>query len=245
MSSTTAAGSGLSIRGLTKDYGGVVALNHLDLDLPAGGIVGLMGDNGAGKTTLLKILAGVLADWTGQVAAFGHRPGPETKAFTSFLPDVDFLPARYKVEDALGLYADFFADFDRQRAQSLIAGFELPLKRNLKAYSKGMREKLQIALTMSRRSRLYLLDEPISGVDPASRSVIMENILANYDADALLIMSTHLIADIEPVADRVVFLRAGSVMLQGDADELRQTYGMSIDSLFRKEYRSVRATVQA
>ena len=228
---------GISIKELTKRYGDVVGLDHLDLDLPSGGIVGLMGDNGAGKTTLLKILAGVLADWTGQVDVFGHRPGPETKAFTSFLPDADFLPDRYRVNDALALYQDFFADFDTARARALLDGFDLPLGRSLKEYSKGMREKLQIALTMSRRARVFLLDEPISGVDPASRSIIMENILANYDAEALLVMSTHLIADIEPVADHVVFLKAGRVLLQGRADDLRQTNGLSIDKLFRKVYR--------
>ena len=237
--------SGVSICHLSKQYGAVTGLNQLDLDLPSGGIVGLMGDNGAGKTTLLKILGGVLADWTGQVEIFGRQIGPASKAITSFLPDADFLPRRYRVADALALYADFFADFDLARAKALIAGFDLPLDRNLRAYSKGMREKLQIALTMSRQAKLYLLDEPISGVDPASRSLIMENILAHYDETALLIMSTHLIADIEPVVDHVVFLRAGSVWLQGDADELRQTHGLSIDHLFRKEYRNVCQTVQA
>ena len=235
--SAGAGRAGITITGLTKRYGNVVGLDGLDLALPPGGIVGLMGDNGAGKTTLLKILAGVLADWTGTVDVFGDRIGPATKAITSFLPDVDFLPDRYQVEDAISLYADFFADFDRARAAALIAGFDLPRDRGLKEYSKGMREKLQIALTMARQARLYLLDEPISGVDPASRSIIMENILANYESDALLIMSTHLIADIEPVVDHVVFLRAGRVMLQGQADDLRESYGTSIDKLFRQEYR--------
>ena len=245
MSNDTPSGDGVRIKDLTKHYGNVVGLDHLDLDLPVGGIVGVMGDNGAGKTTLLKILGGVLADWTGQVDVFGQQVGPQSKAFTSFLPNADFLPGRYRVHDALSLYADFFADFDRQRASALISGFELPLDREIRAYSKGMREKLQIALTMGRKARLYLLDEPISGVDPAARSEIMENILANYDSDALLVMATHLVADIEPVVDNVVFLRNGRVLLQGDADELRETNGMSIDNLFRKEYRHVRETVQA
>jgi len=245
MNADAASAAGISMRGLTKHYGGVVGVDQLDLHLPPGGIVGLMGDNGAGKTTMLKILAGVLADWTGQVDVFGQAIGPSTKAFTSFLPGVDFLPGRYRVHDALALYADFFSDFDEPRARSLIAGFDLPLDRTLKAYSKGMREKLQIALTMARRARVYLLDEPISGVDPASRSVIMENIIANYDADALLVMSTHLIADIEPVVEHVIFLRAGRVLLQGDADELREANGMSIDNLFRKVFRDVRETAQA
>ncbi|MDR0285833.1 MAG: ABC transporter ATP-binding protein [Propionibacteriaceae bacterium] len=244
MTSSTAP-TGITIRGLTKTYGSVTGLTNLGLDLPTGGIVGLMGDNGAGKTTLLKILAGVLADWTGDVRLFGHPVSPQTKAFTSFLPDAECLPGRYKVVDALGLYADFFADFDRARADALIAGFELPLDRRLRAFSKGMREKLQIALTMARRAKVFLLDEPISGVDPASRSVIMESILKNYDSEALLVMSTHLIADIEPVVDRVIFLRAGQVLLEGEADDLRDTHHMSIDHLFREVYRNVRQTVQA
>ena len=228
---------GITIRGLTKRYGTVMGLDHLDLTLPRGGIVGLMGDNGAGKTTLLKILAGVLADWTGTIDVLGHEIGPVTKAFTSYLPDVDYLPDRYRLHDAVALFADFFADFDAERANRLIAGFGLPAARSLKEFSLGMREKLQIALTMSRRARVYLLDEPISGVDPASRSIIMENIIANYDADAQLVMSTHLIADIEPVVDHVVFLRDGRVLLQGDADDLRETHHVSIDKLFRQVYR--------
>ncbi|MCL2317405.1 MAG: ABC transporter ATP-binding protein [Actinomycetia bacterium] len=229
--------AGITIAGLTKHYGPVVALDGLDLALPTGGIVGLMGDNGAGKTTLLKILAGVLADWTGTIDVLGCEIGPTTKAFTSFLPDVDYLPDRYRLHDAVALFADFFADFDAARAQALIAGFGLPAARSLKEFSLGMREKLQIALTMSRRARVYLLDEPISGVDPAARSVIMENIINNYDADALLVMSTHLIADIEPVVDHVVFLRDGRVLLQGLADDLRAASGLSIDKLFRQTYR--------
>lgn len=232
------APTGISIRGLTKHYGPVVGLERLDLDLPSGGIVGLMGDNGAGKTTLLKILAGVLADFTGTVDVFGHPIGVASKAMTSFLPDAEFLPNRYRVRDALGLYADLFADFDTSRAQGLIDGFALPSRRSIKEFSKGMREKLRIALVMARRARVFLLDEPISGVDPAARSVIMESILANYDSEALLVISTHLVADIEPVVDQVVFLRAGQVLLTGEADQLRATHGTSIDKLFRQVYRA-------
>lgn len=229
---------GVRVAGLTRDYGSLRALDHVDLDLPAGHVVGLLGENGSGKTTLLKILAGVLADWTGDATVCGHRPGPESKAMVSFLPDASFLPDDCRPDQAIALYARFFADFDADRARALIAGFGLPGGRRLKELSKGMREKLQIALAMSRRARVYLLDEPISGVDPAARDVLLRAVLENFDPDALMVVSTHLIADIEPVIDTAVFLRGGRVLLQGDADDLRAQYGMTIDALFRKEYAS-------
>ena len=156
----------------------------------------------------------------------------------SFLPDASFLPDDCRPDQAIALYARFFADFDADRARALIAGFCLPGGRRLKELSKGMREKLQIALAMSRRARVYLLDEPISGVDPAARDVLLRAVLENFDPDALMVVSTHLIADIEPVIDTAVFLRGGRVLLQGDADDLRAQYGMTIDALFRKEYAS-------
>lgn len=228
----------IEVRHLTKSYRGRPALTDLTLSLPAGQIVGLMGDNGSGKTTLLKILAGVLADWQGEVTVCGHRPGPESKAQVSFLPDTSFLPDRYTCADAIGLYAEFFADFEAPKAAEMVEFFRLPPDRTLKELSKGMREKLQIALAMSRRARVYLLDEPISGVDPAARDVIMRGILTNFSEDALMVVSTHLIADIEPVVDSAVFLRDGRVLLQGSADELRAEHHMGLDALFRKVYAS-------
>ncbi|QIM15795.1 ABC transporter ATP-binding protein [Leucobacter insecticola] len=226
----------IEVSGLTKKYRGRAALSGLDLSLQPGQIVGLMGDNGSGKTTLLKILAGVLADWEGSVRIAGHAPGPESKALVSFLPDASFLPDRHRPADAIAQYARFFADFDEEKATQMIDFFGLPWDRSLKEMSKGMREKLQISLAMSRQARVYLLDEPISGVDPASRDVILKGILSNFAEDALLLVSTHLIQDVEAIVDSVVFLRGGQVMLAGDADALRTEHGSSLDALFRKVY---------
>lgn len=226
----------IEVRGLKKAYRGRQALAGLDLKLMPGQIVGLMGDNGSGKTTLLKILAGVLSDWEGEVLIHGHRPGPESKALVSFLPDASFLPDRHTPAESIAQYARFFNDFDAQKAREMIDFFGLPWDRSLKEMSKGMREKLQISLAMSRRARIYLLDEPISGVDPASRDVILKGILSNFDEDSLLFVSTHLIQDVESIVDSVVFLRAGTVLVQGEADALRQEHGTSLDGLFRKVY---------
>jgi len=228
----------IEVTNLTKSYRGRAALRGLDLSLPSGRIVGLMGDNGSGKTTLLKILAGVLSDWDGSVRVAGHVPGPESKALVSFLPDASFLPDTHRAADSIALFERFFADFDAAKAREMIDFFGLPWDRTLKEMSKGMREKVQISLAMSRRARVYLLDEPISGVDPASRDVILRGILGNLDDDALLVVSTHLIQDVEQIVDAVVFLKDGSVLLSGAADDLRDEHGTSLDSLFRKVYAS-------
>ena len=225
------------VTNLTKTYRGRPALRDLSLELPAGRITGLMGSNGSGKTTLLKILAGVLADYQGRVRIAGHAPGPRSKAAVAFLPDAAFIADNLTAERAVAYYARFFADFDAHKARDLIRFFKLPADRTIKEMSKGMGEKLRIALTMSRRARVYLLDEPISGVDPAAREVLMNGILTDFDPDALLLISTHLIADVEPIVDSVVFLHEGGLMLAGDADDLREASGMSLDALFRKEYR--------
>ena len=225
------------VTNLTKTYRGRPALRDLSLELPAGRITGLMGSNGSGKTTLLKILAGVLADYQGRVRIAGHAPGPRSKAAVAFLPDAAFIADNLTAERAVAYYARFFADFDADKARDLIRFFKLPADRTIKEMSKGMGEKLRIALTMSRRARVYLLDEPISGVDPAAREVLMNGILTDFDPDALLLISTHLIADVEPIVDSVVFLHEGGLMLAGDADDLREASGMSLDALFRKEYR--------
>ncbi|MFF8819082.1 ABC transporter ATP-binding protein [Leucobacter sp. NPDC015123] len=226
----------IEVRGLSKAYRGRPALAGLDLSLQPGQIVGLMGDNGSGKTTLLKILAGVLAEWEGSVQIAGSEPGAVSKALVSFLPDASFLPDSHKPADSIAQYARFFEDFDTAKAREMVDFFGLPWDRSLKEMSKGMREKLQISLAMSRRARVYLLDEPISGVDPASRDVILRGILSNFADDALMLVSTHLIQDVESIVDSVVFLRGGKVLLQGAADDLREEHGVSLDALFRKVY---------
>lgn len=228
----------IEVVNLSKTYRGHAALSGLNLSLAPGQIVGLMGDNGSGKTTLLKILAGVLADWQGSVQIAGYAPGPESKARVSFMPDASFLPDAHTPADSIALYARFFNDFDESKAREMVDFFGLPWDRTLKELSKGMREKLQIALAMSRRAQVYLLDEPISGVDPASRDVILRGILTNFAEDALMFVSTHLIQDVESIVDSVVFLRGGQLLLQGDADDLREEHGMSLDALFRKVYAS-------
>ncbi|MFT3942530.1 MAG: ABC transporter ATP-binding protein [Ancrocorticia sp.] len=228
----------IDVRNLTKKYRGRPALDELTLALPGGQIVGLMGDNGSGKTTLLKILAGVLADWSGEVSIAGYAPGPESKALVSFLPDTSFLNDGDTCERAIAQYQLFFADFDPEKAREMISFFGLPADRTLKEMSKGMREKAQIALAMSREAKVYLLDEPISGVDPASRSVILNGIIRNFAPDSLLVISTHLIHDVEPIIDSAIFLRQGKVLLSGYADDLRGEYGCGLDAIFRKVYTS-------
>ena len=227
----------VQVTGLTKSYRATPALRDYNLSLDSGHIVGLMGPNGCGKTTLLKILAGVLSDYEGAVTIDGHAPGVATKEIVSYLPDADFLNTEWTAADAIRVYSTFFADFDADKAAELVRFFNLPTDRTLKEMSKGMGEKLRISLAMSRRARVYLLDEPISGVDPAARDVILSGILRDFDPEALMLISTHLIADVEPIIDSVVFLKDGRLLLAGDADDLRQDRGMSLDALFRKEYR--------
>ncbi len=226
----------IEIRGLTKTYGPVRALDALDLTLPPGQIVGLLGENGCGKTTLLKVLAGVLSNHTGDVRIAGHRPGPESKAHVSFLPDASFLPDHSRVSECVQMYRDFFADFDVDKAVDLIGFFGLQQRLRLKQMSKGMREKVQIALAMSRQARVYLLDEPISGVDPAAREIILDGMVRNLSEDSLVLISTHLVHDLESILDGAVMMRYGKVLLAGDVDDLRAQHHTSIDQLFREVY---------
>ncbi len=233
----TAEDALVSVRDLTVRYGTRTALDRLTLDLPAGRIIGLLGENGCGKSTLLKTLAGVYADYTGEVRLAGHRPGPESKALVSYLPDTSSLPDRARVSYCLGLFADFYADFDRQKAADLIDFFGLDSRMRLKEMSKGMREKVQISLAMARRARVFLLDEPISGVDPAAREGILDGILRGLEPDSLLLIATHLVHDLEAALDSVVLMRHGRVLLTGEVDDLRAEHGASLEQIFRKVYR--------
>lgn len=227
----------VSITGLVKDYGRFRALDGLDLELGSGQIIGLLGENGCGKTTLLKILAGALTRFDGNVLINGSVPGPQTKAQTSFLPDASFLPDSATIDSCIAMYGDFFADFQEDHARDLVGFFGLDSTRKLSTLSKGMREKAQIALAMSRKAKLYLLDEPISGVDPAARDVLLQAIVRDLDPEALVLVSTHLIHDLEPILDGVAFMRYGQVLLTGQVDDLRAERGMSVDALFREVYR--------
>lgn len=227
----------LEVRDLAVRFGQTAALDGVDLALAPGRIVGLLGQNGSGKTTLMKTIAGVIAEHTGHVRVCGRGLGAETKALVSFLPDAAFLGGGMRVADCLRLFRDFFPDFDERKARDLIRLFGLDETMRLRRMSKGMREKVQIALTMSRRAKLFLLDEPISGVDPAARDVILDGILRDVDDDALLVISTHLVHDLEPIIDTVVMLRDGRVALASDADDLRAAHGASLDAIAREMLR--------
>ena len=222
---------------LSKSYGSVNALNHLQLELPAGRIIGLLGPNGSGKTTLIKLIAGLLTPTKGAVLVCGMPVGPETKALVSYLPDRVYFSQSKKVSQLLDYFADFYADFDRPRAEEMLRTLGIPLESKFKALSKGAREKVQLALVMSRRAKLYLLDEPIAGVDPAARDYILRTVINNYDREATVLISTHLIADVEPVLDEYVFIHMGTVIRRGTVDETRGETGKSLDELFREVFR--------
>lgn len=226
----------LSCEALTKRYGRHTALDAVTFFLAPGRIAGLLGPNGSGKTTLIKLAAGLLTPSAGRIAVCGTAPGPAGKAAVAYLPDRVFLPRSYRVADCLALFADFFADFDRDKAGAMLADLKLESKMKLAAMSKGTLDKLQLALVMSRRARLYLLDEPIGGVDPAARSYILSAIIRNYSEDAGLLLSTHLIAEVENLLDDAVFLREGRVVQAGAADALRQREGKGLDAWFREVF---------
>ncbi|MDV8002763.1 ABC transporter ATP-binding protein [Rhodococcus sp. IEGM 1408] len=227
----------VEVADLRMTYRATAALDGMTMSLASGQIVGLLGENGCGKTTLLKILAGVLTGYDGDVRIAGRAPGPESKAIVSFLPDTSFLPDSARVSYCLELYRDFFTDFQLEKARDLIGFFGLPETARLKDMSKGMREKVQIALAMSRDARVFLLDEPISGVDPAARQLILDGLLRNLAEDSLLLISTHLVHDLEPILDAAVMMRHGRVLLSGDADDLRGQHAASLDQIFRETYR--------
>ena len=227
----------LEINQLSHRYGQFTALDSLSMKLNGGRIVGLLGPNGSGKTTLLKILAGVLSDYKGTVKIKGQTPGPASKAIVSYLPDVFYLDKQLKASEAILLFKRYFDDFNVDKAYGLMNHFRLDPNQKISQMSKGMKEKLQIALVMGRDAEIYLLDEPISGVDPASRDVVLDAILESYSEDSLLIISTHLIQDIERLLDEVVFLDQGQIKLAGEAETLRSEKQMSIDEIFREVYR--------
>ena len=227
----------LECRGLTKAYRGKQALDHINLKLNAGQIVGLLGPNGSGKTTLIKLATGLLKPSDGEILIGGLKPGKVTKAHVAYLPDKDFLPPYMTTEQLLNMYQDFYKDFNRSKALAMISNLGLNRKQKMKEMSKGTREKLQLILTMSREAAVYLLDEPIAGVDPAARDYIMRTILSNYSEKALVVVSTHLIADVEAILDDIVFLKNGQVVLHQQADDLREETGKSVDHVFREVFK--------
>lgn len=227
----------LKATGLVKNYGGTRALDGLELELPQGKIVGLLGPNGSGKTTFLKIAAGLLTPSAGEVTVCGRKIGPETKTVVSYLPDKTYLNRQQRICEILDFFQDFYADFDRTRAEEMLSVLHIDPNAKLKTLSKGNQEKVQLVLVMSRRARLYLLDEPIGGVDPAARDYILHTILSNYSEDAAVMISTHLIADVEPVLDEAVLLKEGRLFAHRTVDEIRETEGKSVDAYFREGFK--------
>lgn len=225
--------------GVGKIYDAVKALDGVNLQLPAGRIIGLLGPNGSGKTTLIKILTGLLCPTEGTVRIDGKPVGPETKAVVSYLPDKMYYAGWMKTKDLMDLFADFYADFRRDRAEAMCQALGIGLNVRIKNMSKGTKEKLQLILVMSRNAKLYLLDEPIAGVDPAAREFILRTILTNYSPESTVMISTHLIADVEPVLDEVIFLKEGRIVRYDSVDNIRSTEGKSVDEVFREIFRTI------
>lgn len=222
--------------GLTKSYGGKLALNQIYLNLERGKIIGLLGPNGSGKTTLIKIMNGLLKPTAGEIFITGERPGIETKFRISYLPERTYLHPGMKVLEMVQYFQDFYPDFRIERAFDMLHRLQIPPNERLKNLSKGTKEKVQLILVMSRDADLYVLDEPIAGVDPASRDYILHTIVSNYNRNASVLISTHLIADVESILDEVVFIKYGSIILQASAEQIRQNEGKSVDRFFREVF---------
>ena len=227
----------LSTSGLSMRYTNKLALDKLTLDLPQGKIVGLLGPNGSGKTTFIKLAAGLLTPTEGTITICGQSIGPATKAIVSYLPDRPYFSRQMTVAQQLDFFQDFYADFDRSRAETMLDALGIRLDAKFRTLSKGTQEKVQLVLVMSRRAKLYLLDEPIGGVDPAARDYILNTNISNYDPSATILISTHLISDVERVLDEFIFLYQGNVVRSGNADETREETGKSLDELFREVFR--------
>ena len=227
----------LECHGLCKNYGAQRALTDINLVLPRGRVIGLLGPNGSGKTTHIKLANGLLQPSSGSILIGGEVPSAKTHAMVSYLPERIALSGWMNTTQLLDFYQDFYADFRRDPAEHMLAQLQLPLKQTVKQMSKGTREKLQLILTMSRRAKLYLLDEPIGGVDPATRDYILHTIISNYNPEAAVIVSTHLIADVESVLDEVLFINRGRLVLKSTVDSIRENQGMSVDAYFREVFK--------
>ncbi len=227
----------LECKNLSKAYGNKTALSHIDLAIESGHIIGLLGPNGSGKTTLIKLINGLLTPSEGELYIDQNPVGIESKKIVSYLPDHTYLESNLKVREIIDYFKDFYDDFDEIRAYDMLAKLQINPSDKLKTMSKGTKEKVQLILIMSRRAKLYVLDEPIAGVDPAARDYILDIILSNYDEDATILISTHLIADIENILDEVIFIKNGQIELTSSVDEIRESQGKSVDALFREVFK--------
>lgn len=227
----------LECKNLKKSFGHMAALDGVDLSVEPGRIVGLLGPNGSGKTTLIKLANGLLTPTSGEITVCGCHPGKESHALVSYLPERTAIPTWMTATQLLDFYEDFYSDFRRDAAEEMLSHLGISPRQHIKQMSKGTREKVQLIVVMSRKAQLYLLDEPIGGVDPATRDYILSTIIGNYDPQAAVVISTHLISDVEKVLDDVIFLYQGRVMLRSSVDQIREEKGMSVDELFREVFK--------
>ena len=227
----------LECKGLTKRFGRTAALDEVSLTVEPGRIVGLLGPNGSGKTTLIKLANGLLTPDGGYIAVCGTAPGRESHSLVSYLPERTAIPTWMTARQLLDFYGDFYQDFRREAAEEMLDHLGIQPRQAVKQMSKGTREKVQLIMVMSRAAKLYLLDEPIGGVDPATRDYILSTIIGNYNPEAAVLISTHLIADVEKVLDEVIFISQGRVALQSTVDGIREEKGMSVDALFREVFK--------
>ena len=227
----------VNIKNLSKSYGEKKVLDNINLTITNGKIVGLLGKNGAGKTTLIKLINDLLTPTEGEILINGKSVGVETKKIISYLPERTYLNKQMKVKEVLDYFSDFYDNFDKDKVLKLLKDLDLDVNMNLSKMSKGMQEKVQLVLVMSRSADLYILDEPLGGVDPATRDYILDTILSNFKENASVIISTHLISDIERILDEVVFIDKGKIILQSEADKLRTKENASIDEVFRRMFK--------
>lgn len=227
----------LEFSNITKKYGSKVALDNVSFNLEPGKIIGLLGPNGSGKSTILKLVNGLLQPTEGEIKIMGNPPGIMSKSIISYLPERTYLNEWMKISDLINFFADFYIDFDIKKAKEMVIALKLDPNHKLKTLSKGNKEKVQLILVMSRKAKLYLLDEPIGGVDPATRDFILDTIISNYLSDATLMISTHLISDIERIFDEVILINQGTIYKHDSVDNIRQQTGKSVDQLFREVFK--------
>ncbi len=225
----------IHVSSLKKSYGRKLVLDDINFEIAEGSVVGLLGPNGCGKTTLIKILTGLIKDHSGTVRIDNDEPGPYTKSIVAYLPDKSYLPDWMKPKDAIGYFSDFYADFDKEKAEKMVHDFGLDENQRLKTMSKGQQEKLNLILVMCRRAKLYILDEPLGGLDPAARSFVLDLIMNNYAKDSTVLISTHLIGDVERIFNRVLMISGGKLIVNSHVDEIREK-GKSVEEVFKEVF---------